>query len=221
MLIWVAIGLFASAGVLVTRWLRRRRDALGRAKPFPVVSVVLLVALGIGAVVPVIRHHRLETRLESVASALVGGPVTVHCQTAGKQLVDVGQELGYVRYGPDGVPARATLIKRDQCSDLRDYLGSDKDSPSPDQVVAVHVLSHEARHMAGITDEAIAECGAMQRDARAAQLLGADPAQAQRLARQYWLTVYPRMSDDYRSAQCQPGGALDERLPAAPWSPAG
>ncbi len=221
MLTWFAIGLFAGAGVLASRWLRRRRDALGRAKPFPTVSVLLLVALGAGALVPVIRHHRLETRLESVASALVGAPVTVHCQTAGKQLVDVGQELGYVRYGPDGVPARATLIKRDQCSDLRDYLGSDKDSPSPDQVVAVHVLSHEARHMAGITDEAIAECGAMQRDARTAQLLGADPTQAQRLARQYWLTVYPRMADDYRSSQCQPGGSLDERLPAAPWSAVG
>lgn len=221
MLIWFAVGLLASAGVLVGRWLRRRRDALGRAKPFPAVSVLVLVALGVGALVPVIRHHRLETRLESAASALVGAPVTVHCQTAGKQLVDVGQELGYVRYGPDGVPDRATLIKRDQCSDLRDFLGSDKDSPSPDQVVAVHVLSHEARHMAGITDEAVAECGAMQRDARTAQQLGADPVQAQRLARQYWLTVYPRMADDYRSSQCGPGGSLDERLPAAPWSPAG
>jgi hypothetical protein len=220
-LIWCAVGLLSGAGLLVGRWLRGRRDVLGRARPFPAVSVVLLVALGVGALVPVIRHHRLEARLDAAASSLVGAPVRVHCQTVGKQLVDVGQELGYVRYGADGVPERATLIKRDQCSDLRDYLGSDKDSPSPDQVVAVHVLSHEARHMAGITDEAVAECGAMQRDARAAELLGADPIQAQRLARMYWLTVYPRMGDDYRSAQCRPGGARDERLPSAPWTSTG
>ena len=61
----------------------------------------------------------------------------------------------------------------------------------------------------------------MQRDARTAQLLGADPEQALRLARLYWTTVYPRMADDYRSADCRPGGSLDEGLPAAPWSPAG
>ena len=221
MLTWFAVGLLASAGLLAGRWLRRRRDALGRAQPFPAVSVLLLVALGVGALVPVIRHHRLEARLSAAASDLVGTPVAVHCQTAGKAMVDVGRELGYVRYGADGVPERATLIKRDQCADLRDYLGSDKDSPSADQVIAVHILSHEARHMAGVKDERVAECGAMQRDARAAQLLGADATQARRLAQQYWLTVYPRMSDEYRSWECRPGGPLDERLPSAPWSGAG
>ena len=146
--------------------------------------------------------------------------MTVNCQTAGQQFVDAGAELGFVRYGPDGVPERATLIKRDQCSDLADYLGSDKSSPSRDQVVAVHILSHEARHMAGITVEAEAECGAMQRDARAAQLLGASAEQALRLARMYWTSVYPQMSDPYRSADCRLAGPLDEGLPDAPWSPA-
>ena len=173
MLIWAGLCLLACAVALAGRWLLRPRDGLGRPKPFPAVSVLLLVALAVGCLVPVYRHHRLETRLEAAASALVGVPVTVNCQTAGQQFVDAGAELGFVRYGPDGVPERATLIKRDQCSDLADYLGSDKSSPSRDQVVAVHILSHEARHMAGVTVEAEAECGAMQRDARAAQLLGA------------------------------------------------
>ena len=219
MLIWAGLGLLACAAALVGRWLLRPRDGLGRSKPFPAVSVLLLVALAVGCLVPVYRHHRLETRLEAAASALVGVPVEVNCQTAGQQFVDAGAELGFVRYGPDGVPERATLIKRDQCSDLADYLGSDKSSPSRDQVVAVHILSHEARHMAGVTVEAEAECGAMQRDARAAQLLGADAEQALRLARMYWTTVYPQMSDPYSSADCRPAGPLDEALPDAPWSP--
>jgi len=220
MLTWSGVGLLACAAAVAGRWLLRPRDGLGRPKPFPAVSVLLLVGLAVGCLVPVYRHHRLETRLEAAASALVGVPVTVHCQTAGQQFVDAGAELGFVRYGPDGVPELATLIKREQCSDLADYLGSDKASPSREQVIAVHILSHEARHMAGITDEAVAECGALQRDARAAQLLGADPEQALRLARLYWTTVYPQMSDGYRSADCRQAGPLDERLPAAPWSPA-
>lgn len=219
MLIWFGMGLLTCAVALAARWLLRPRDDLGRPKSFPAISVVLLVGLGVGCLVPVYRHHRLEARLEAAASALVGVPVTVHCQTAGEQFVDAGAELGFVRYGPDGVPERATLIKRDQCSDLADYLGSDKSSPSRDQVIAVHILSHEARHMAGTTDEAVAECGAMQRDAQTAQLLGADPQQALRLARLYWTTVYPDMSDGYRTADCRSAGPLDEGLPAAPWSP--
>jgi hypothetical protein len=217
-LTWIAAALLASAALVAARWLLRRRDALGRPRPFPIVSVLLLALLGVGLLVPVVRHHRLEARLSEVASTLVGAPVTVDCQTVGQEFVDAGAELGYVRYR-DGVPEHRTLIKRAQCSDLASYLHSDRAHPTRDEVVAVHVLSHEARHMAGTTVEARAECEAVQRDARTAQLLGASPAEGLLLARAYWREVYPRMPDDYASAQCRPGGELDEHLPAAPWGP--
>jgi hypothetical protein len=57
----------------------------------------------------------------------------------------------------------------------------------------------------------------MQHDALAARLLGADPAQARRLARYYWLVDYPRMPEEYRSGECAAGGSWDEHLPDAPW----
>ena len=140
------------------------------------------------------------------------------CQTAGEEFVDAGAELGWVAWGPDGVPERRTLIKRAQCGHLRDYLGSDRQTPSQEQVLAVHVLSHEARHMAGVKVEAEAECGAMQRDAHTARLLGAGAEAARRLAATYWREVYPRISADYRTPDCGPGGRLDERLPDPPWA---
>jgi len=217
-LTWTAVGLLGGAVLLVGRWLLHPRDGLGRQVRFPVVSVVVLVLAGAGLLVPVVRHHRLEQRLAVAASQLVGAPVRVHCQTAGQEFVDAGAELGWVGYGPDGVPEHATLIKRAQCGDLSAYLGSDKTAPTRDQVVAVHILSHESRHMAGETSEAVAECGAVQRDARTAELLGADREQALRLARAYWREVYPHLSEDYLSRDCRPGGPLDERLPEAPWS---
>jgi hypothetical protein len=71
--------------------------------------------------------------------------------------------------------------------------------------------------MTGETDEARTECQAMQRDAAAARLLGADAAQARRLARSYWLVEYPRMPDGYRNSECAPDGPWDEHLPDAPW----
>jgi hypothetical protein len=216
-LAWLALGLLASAALLAGRSLLHSRDGLGRPRPFPVVSVVLLALLAGGLLVPVVRHHRLEQRLDAVASVLAGGPVVVHCQSAGQELVDAGAELGYVPYGRDGVPGRVTLIKHAPCASLATYLRSDKHDPSAGQVLAVHVLSHEARHLAGITSESAAECEAMQRDARAAELLGADHADALRLAQAYWRDVYPRMPDTYRSGDCVPGGPLDEHLSEPPW----
>jgi hypothetical protein len=214
---YVAALLLAVAFGLLGRWLLRPYDALGRRKPAPLASVLLFASIGAGLLVPVWRHARLEHRLDDVASALVGVPVVVHCQTAGDELFDVGGELGLVRSGADGRPERATLLKRGPCRRLAGYVRSEQAHPSRDQVVAVHVLSHEARHMAGTTDEARAECEAMQRDARAAQLLGADPAEARALAAAYWRDVYPTMGDSYRTPDCAPGGALDERLGEGPW----
>ena len=217
MLTWLAGASLVAAVVATTRWWLRRVDSLGRARPFPVFSVALLAVAGVGLLVPVIRHGQLEDRLDTAASALVGAPVQVHCQTAGKQFIDTGVELGYVRYGPDGVPERETLIKRRQCRDLAHYLGSSRERPSEAEVVAVHVLTHEAMHMSGVTDEARAECLAVQSDARTARLLGASPEAATRLARFYWGVVYPRMPERYVSAECRAGGELDVFSPDAPW----
>jgi hypothetical protein len=215
---WCAVGSFLAAAGVVLRWTRRRHDGLGRARPFPYVSVVVLAVAGAGALVPVVRHARLEGELSRVATRLVGVPATVHCQTVGEELVSTDQDLGFVRSGPDGRPEHRTTIMREPCDALGDYLGADHARPSEDEVQAVHVLSHEARHMAGETSEARAECQAMQRDAAAARLLGADDAQARRLARSYWMVEYPRMPEGYRDGACAPDGPWDEHLPDAPWA---
>jgi len=217
MLTWLASATLLAAVVAATRWWLRRVDALGRARPFPVFSVTVLVIVGVGLLVPGARREQLEDRLEVVAGSLVGAPVVVECQTAGREFIDVGSELGYVRYGPDGVPERATLIKRAPCRELSRYLRSDHDHPNDAQVVAVHVLTHEAMHMSGITDEARAECLAVQHDARTARLLGAAPDEAAELAGRYWRTVYPQMPSRYVSTECRPGGQLDQASPDAPW----
>lgn len=212
----VLIGFLVLAAGVSVRWVLTRVDALGRIAPFPKISVGLCVAVAIGCAVPLVLHARLESTLEGAASQVAGGPVGVHCQTSGETWTDLGTELGYVKWGPGGVPERTTLIKYGVCADLRSWLSSDKKIPRPDQVVAVHVLTHETMHMIGITNEAQAECAAMQRDARMAQALGATPAQAQVLARRYWVEVYPQMPEGYTGG-CGPGGQWDEHLGVAPW----
>ena len=217
-MIWISVAFIVGAAAIAARWWTTRVDALGRAKPFPYVSVGLLGALAVTAVIPGYLRHREERSLSAVATKLVGAPATVHCQSLGQELVDLGSELGFVRYAANGVPEHRTLIKRGPCKALNAYRHSDKRAPTDDEVIAVHVLTHESMHMRGLTDEAAAECAAIQRDELTAELLGAQQAEARQLARRYWLLDYPQMPDNYRSGDCVPGGAMDEHLETPPWN---
>ena len=219
MLFWLGIATLVVAAVVAIRWYFTRVDTLGRVAPFPWLGVSLLVLLAAALLAPSVLRARLETRLEVAVGGLIGGAVEVECQSFGQAFVDTGAEFGFVPFGPDGIPERRTLIKRKQCADLSDYLGSDKSRPSIDHVIAVHTLTHEAIHMSGVTGEAETECIALQRDAEMARLLGAPPEGARALGVRYWETIYPRMPDPYASEGCRAGGPLDIGSPDAPWNP--
>jgi hypothetical protein len=206
------------AVAVVIRWMAHRTDPLGRRRPFPAISFALCLLLGAGAAVPVLRHHLLERRLSAAASTLTPFPVRIRCQTASGTLLDAHGDLGHVRADADGIPEHEALVKYDPCGDVASWLGSGSGAATPDQVVAVHVLTHETMHMLGETDEAKTECLAVQRDQAMARALGASPQAAAALARRYWTVVYPRMPDDYRSSQCGPGEEWDERRSGAPWA---
>lgn len=217
MLTWVALAAAVVGAGVVLRWALRRVDSLGRPRPFPAVSfgAALLVVLAAG--IPAVLNARLEHRLAGVATELVGSPVRVHCQTFGQTWTEARTELGYVRFDVNGRPEPRTVLAWQACRDLGAWLRSDRGSQVRDQVIAVHVLTHESMHMAGTINEAETECYAVQRDARTAMALGATHAQAVQLARTYWRQVYPQMPDEYRSLACAPGGDLDQHLPDAPW----
>ena len=209
--------LLVAAGLVLVRWVVRRRDALGRTASFPVVSVPTLAVLALLAVVPDVLRWSTERALTRVVVELAGPGASVRCQSAGGAFLDPGVELGYVRVGADGKPEPPALVKLEQCRALRAYLWSDRSSPTDEQVIAVHVLTHEAMHLAGLRNEADTECAAVQRDAATARLLGADPAEASALARRYWAVGYSRLPEEYISAECRPGGALDEGFADGPW----
>lgn len=77
------------------------------------------------------------------------------------------------------------------------------------KLLAVHVLGHESVHLAGVADEATADCLAMQLDAYVAERLGARRAFARALAREYWTYYYPSQKPSYRSRSCRDGRGLD------------
>jgi hypothetical protein len=76
-------------------------------------------------------------------------------------------------------------------------------------LMAVHVLTHESMHLAGVVDEAEADCLAVQSDAWVAGALGADAQFARAFAREYWISYYPSQEPRYRSPDCRDGRRLD------------
>lgn len=217
MLGWTAVlsGL-GLIGVLV-RWKRTPPNVFGHPAPTPwwAAGTLAVVCLATGTVA--VRNHLREARLSEVASSLAGQSVKVDCQSWFGSFFDSNTEAGYVRWEGGGPPERSTTLKADICKSLSRYMRSSA-NPSMGQVFAVHIVSHEAMHMAGLKDEALAECAAVQRDAQTAQLLGASRDEALALAERYWIEGYPLLPERYRTDDCRPGGALDERLASSPWA---
>jgi hypothetical protein len=154
-----------------------------------------------------------EKTFSAVARSVEPVSPGVHCQRLGESFTYGGGELGHVDFDEDGIPRGPAWISYGTCQDLAAYWRSDhknKTSPPLEQVIAVHVLSHESYHLVGISSESVAECDAMQRDARTAQQLGATPEQGRLLALIYWTKVYPDMAPDYTTRDCVAGGKLDK-----------
>jgi hypothetical protein len=213
MFVAVLLGAAAVAAWAYIRWWRSNRDAWAFSRGKPWLTLTALAEIVLMTAMCTYQHDSLEDRLSRVATGLIGAKAAVHCQSFGGSLVDASAELGFVRFGPDGVPEHSTTIKHEQCQYLQAYLDHHGRDPSANEIVAVHVLTHESMHMRGATAEAVAECQAVQRDARTARDLGASPADAPALASAYWRGDYPRMPDAYTSADCRPSGAMDEHLP--------
>ena len=75
---------------------------------------------------------------------------------------------------------------------------------------AVGVLTHEAMHVAGIMDEAAAECYAVQLTATTAGVLGADAEYAAVMQQRNWQFDQDYWDEsEYFSPECRDGGALD------------
>ena len=183
-----------------------------RGEPNWIAIAVLIGPLGWLSVTEY-RHRQVMTTLEAAAGEIAHHPVEVRCAS----IVSTHTELGWVQFNEDGDPAHSTEIAHSVCGDLSDYIHGDQANPTRDQVIAVHVLAHEAEHLSGFTGEADAECYSVQVTAHVAERLGATPRQASALAARYWDEMYPDVPSDYQSDQCHDGGTLDLNRRDANW----
>jgi hypothetical protein len=178
------------------------------------------------------RHVALERRLGAVASELAGRPVHVSCQGFFAELVDVSANSGDVRF-PDGRPADTAHLKRGPCGALDAFgpgyarrhldclltvdwsrwsLETDFDAPCTRRaqraVNAITTLTHESMHLRGWTDEATAQCYAIQDDPWTVVQLGGTQAEGAAVA-SLALAEQGAMPSEYQSGECRAGGGLD------------
>jgi hypothetical protein len=194
--------LAGAAGVGWMLW-KQHHDLEQRPKT---IAVAALAVLAVGFLE--FRAQSAEVRYGKVVSEVAHRDVSVRCQGLFGHLVDIGNELGTVWFDAEGEPADKTDIKADACKWLKDFEKGDKRA-TENSAVAVHVLAHEAIHLRGWTNEAVAECYGLQHSAQVARGLGATAKQAQGLAHLYWTVIYPDMPDEYRTEDCVNGGRLD------------
>jgi hypothetical protein len=185
----------------------------------PLAPILAALAVPLLAIVAVQQdQRRTEHELARVASDIAGRTVDVRCPGILERLVDVQSNAGTVFFDEQGRPASFTDLDEKTCSTL-DRFADGRTGPGDEREVAraLHVLAHESSHLAGVRDEAAADCYGLQRTAVAAEDLGADAGEAERLARialvERTLTAPP----DYRSAECHDGGALDLDPGSAVW----
>jgi hypothetical protein len=177
------------------------------------------------------KGEQNEARLGEVASAVAQRSVGVDCPGFWRRLVDVRGEDGSVRFDVAGRPSDTAQLSGPTCDRLEDFsragtkpafdcLARD-DRQCTREVVetarALATLAHESFHLAGIRDEAAAECYATQTVDFVAEKLGAAAAQGELVAR--WAArMSPRTHpEEYHSQECRPGGALDLEPRTAAW----
>ena len=185
----------------------------------PYAPLLIVLAIPLLLIVAVQQEQRSnEHRLADIASDIAGRDVEVHCPGLLSRLAEVSAHAGTVFFDERGRPADFTDLDEETCSEL-DRFAEGKTGQGEQAKVAraLHVLAHESSHLAGVRDEAAADCYGLQRTAFVAESLGADPAEAQRLARLALAERAITAPADYRSSECHDGGALDLDRASAVW----
>ncbi len=197
----VLVGLaIRAAYFLWTRW----GELDGRQWRTWTTTLLTLAALIAGYAEAAFAHRQ---QLATEALILVSGvpDARANCSRITEEMLNLGTYDGYVTF--DG--KHVADLRRHICLDLASYASGGQAKPSDDQMLAVHVVTHEAEHIAGYTKESEAECRAVQLNHRVAEFLGATPEQARALQKRYFEEYYPRLRSDYISPECREGGAYD------------
>ena len=196
--------------------------APGFDSPSPVSMPYLTLVLSLAALFgwPPVHTWKFQRFLSATATELADNHVAkVHCNT----IFDTMLDTEMLAAGHANLKTGEIGIQHPWCGTLMSYL-SHPDRATAEELASLAMLTHESMHIRGETNEALTECEAVQRNYRAAKLLGVPDEIAKRNALDYYTSEYQRrgkiggMQAAYYSDQCAPGNAMDEHLTDSTWA---
>jgi hypothetical protein len=143
----------------------------------------------------------------------------VHCNT----LFDTMLDTEMLAAGHADPRTGKIALQTPWCATLMSYLRH-PNRANQNELVSLDIFTHESMHIRGELNEALTECQAVQRNYRAAKLLGVADEIAKKNALDYYNVSYQQrgkiggMQSAYYSAECAPGGAMDEHLSDSTWA---
>jgi len=220
-MLWILISLF-----FLWCALREIRSSFvapaGFDLPMPVSKPYLAIVLSLAVLFawPTVHRWHFQHFLSEKATELADNHrAKVHCNTMFDTMLDsemLASGHANPRTGEIG-------IQKPWCGTLMSYLAHPGRATEL-EVVSLDIFTHESMHIRGEMNEALTECEAVQRNYRAAKLLGVPDAIAKRNALDYYNTSYQErgkiggMAGGYYSDQCAPGKAMDEHLSDSTWA---
>jgi hypothetical protein len=222
-MLWILISLFFCW--LIFREFRRSKSAptelldiaYTRKISKPYLAVLSVLALLFAW--PPFHYWHFQRFLSAKATELADShPAKVHCNT----IFDTFFDRNYLAIGHANPETGEIGIQYPWCNHLMAYLDH-PERAGRDELESLDMFTHESMHVRGEYNEAFAECEAIQRNYRAAKLLGVSDGIARKNALDYYLRYYSARADSgvmsrgYYSDQCAPGKALDEHLSDSTW----
>ena len=194
----------------------------GYDSPQPITKpyLVLVVSLALLCAWPPFHTWRFQRFLSAKATELAEGHrAQVHCNTLFDTMVDPAM----LAAGHADPRTGQIVLQKPWCGVLMDYLRHPEHA-NRDELASLDMFTHESMHVRGELNEAATECQAVQRNYRAAKLLGVPNATAKRNALAYYTGFYQErgtiggMQTAYYSAECAPDKSLDEHLSDSTWA---
>jgi hypothetical protein len=194
----------------------------GFATPASLSKPYLAVVLALAALFawPPVHTFFFERFLSAKATQLADNHrARVHCNT----LFDTMLDTEMLAAGHANPQTGKIGIQQPWCSRLMSYLRH-PNRASLNELRSLDLFTHESMHVRGEYNEALTECEAVQRNYRAAKLLGVADEIAKKNALDYYNIAYQQrakiggMQGAYYSNECAPGKAMDEHLSDSTWS---
>jgi hypothetical protein len=190
--------------------------------PMPVSKPYLAIVLALAVLFawPPVHTWYFQWLLSAKATELADNHrAQVHCNT----LFDTMLDPEMLASGHANPQTGKIVIQKPWCGTLMAYLRH-PGRASHEELDSLDLFTHESMHVRGELNEARTECQAVQRNYRAATLLGVSEATAKQNALDIYNINYQQrgkiggMQAAYYSDQCAPGKAMDEHLSDSTWA---